>query len=232
MRYDGSQLEAAVRSICPDIQQRVDGAARPRDERALWWELSSCVLSSQVPYVLATAAADAVDQTGALPDGSSLHDLGMVLHEALRRPLTISGRERHYRFPAVRATQLARIHEHVHADANTLGELLAGFDTADDARRWFVERAPGLGPKQASMFLRNVGVSYDLAVIDRHVLDYMSLTGLRQLRDGALNSLARYCTAEAILRAHADAVTCSVGIMDWAIWIVMRVAKRERILES
>jgi N-glycosylase/DNA lyase len=227
MNYDGRQLEAAVMSICPDIENRVAVRRPLADERALWWELSACVLSSQVPYGLATAAADAIDKVGTLYCRPCHDHVGRAVHDILRAPLRVGGRDRLYRFPAVRAVHLEQIHTSVLTTADSLSNLLAGFATASHARRWLVDNAPGLGPKQASMFLRNIALTYDLAVIDRHVLDYMSLTGLHQ-KGGAVNSLARYLPIEDVLRLHAQAFKCSVGIVDWAIWIVMRIAKQDR----
>ncbi|OUS19520.1 hypothetical protein A9Q95_14720 [Rhodobacterales bacterium 59_46_T64] len=232
MMYDATQIQAAVASLCPEIQQRVDRATVRGDERSLWWELSCCVLSSQVPYSLATAAADAIEQSNFLLDPAYDERLAVRLESVLRKPLSIAGKHRNYRFPSAKAAQLAGIHQRVHHEAATLSALLDGFATAGDARKWLVDFAPGLGPKQASMFLRNIGISYDLAVIDRHVLQYMELTGVLQKNAGAINSLARYRNAEATLRTHADAVTCSVGIMDWAIWIVMRVAKQPEVRQA
>jgi N-glycosylase/DNA lyase len=228
MNYSGCQLEAAVMSICPDIEKRVAVHGGGGDERTLWWELTTCVLSSQVPYSMATAAADAIDATGTLYCKPRNDHAGRVIHEILRTNLRVNGRERLYRFPSVRAVQLEKIRTAILAAADSLSDLLAGFDSADQARRWLVDNAPGLGPKQASMFLRNIALTYDLAIIDRHVLDYMSLTGLHPKDSGAVTSLKRYLRLEDILRLHAEAMKCSVGILDWAIWIVMRVAKQDR----
>jgi len=77
------------------------------------------------------------------------------------------------------------------------------------------------------MFLRNVGVSYDLAILDRHVLNYMAALGIYSGTGGSIASLAQYRRLEAVLRAHADHLACPVGLLDWAIWIVMRVANRK-----
>lgn len=229
MNYNSQQIEAAVMSICPDIENRVAKRSIRADERSLWWEMSACVLSSQVPYTMATAAADAIDGSGLLYCRPRHPNVGRAVHEILRKRLLVGGRERLYRFPSVKASQLEEIQVSVLTAANSLSELLEGFETPNQARRWLVDNAPGLGPKQASMFLRNVGLTYDLAIIDRHVLDYMSLTGLHPKGGRVVSSLARYLPLENVLRLHADALQCSVGILDWAIWIVMRVAKQERM---
>ena len=226
--YGPEDLSNAVAAICPDVQARVGRHTAPLDERRLWWELSSCILSSQVPYALAVAAADAIDaERILLTKHISLEALTMRLVEVLSTPLSVEGRLRAYRFPVARAHYIAATHAVVTAEACSLRALVEGFHDAAEARAWLVRHAPGIGPKQASMFLRNVGVSYDLAILDRHVLNYMSALGIYAGSNLSIGCLARYRQHEAVLRDHADDLDCPVGLLDWAIWIVMRVASRK-----
>ncbi|MFS8980796.1 hypothetical protein PO002_41400 [Cupriavidus necator] len=226
--YGPHHLAAAVAAICPDVQARIGQQAARPEERHLWWELSACVLSSQVPYSLAIAAADAIDEGQLLLTRDNDTDrLTQRLTKVLSAPLLIEGRKRMYRFPVARARHLAATRAVVNKKACSLQALLESFEDAALARAWFVRHAPGLGPKQASMFLRNAGVSYDLAVLDRHVLKYMSHLGIYERPAISIAGLAEYRQHEDTLRGHADAMNCPVGILDWAIWIVMRVARRE-----
>lgn len=226
MRCEAHLVQAAVVSICPEIQLRVSSATPVSSERALWWELSSCILSSQVPYSLATAAADALDHKGLLYNQVRHDQIEELIFNVLSKPLSVEGTRRKYRFPAAKAGQLATTYQRIRNEADCLVNLLDRFATAPEARRWLIENAPGLGPKQASMFLRNIGVSYDLAILDRHVLDYMELVGLRAPRARTVLSLPSYIDTEDLLRDHAADTQCPVGILDWAIWIVMRVVKQ------
>lgn len=229
--YAPEKLSNAVAAICPDVQARIVRPSVPPDERSLWWELSSCVLSSQVPYTLAVAAADAIDSEGLLLDECrDQEELKRGLVGVLSSPLSVEGRSRAYRFPIARAHHLAAIRMAVAAEACSLRALVDRFQDAEKARAWFVTHAPGLGPKQASMFLRNAGVSYNLAILDRHVLNYMAALGIYSGASLSISGLAQYRRHEAVLRDHADDIGCPVGLLDWAIWIVMRVARRK--LES
>jgi N-glycosylase/DNA lyase len=89
-----------------------------------------------------------------------------------------------------------------------------------------VKHVPGIGPKQASMFLRNAGVTYDLAILDRHVLNYMSKLGMYSGNKYSISGLTHYRRHEETLKKHAEELDCPVGLLDWAIWIVMRVANQ------
>jgi N-glycosylase/DNA lyase len=226
--YNPKSLSNAVAAICPDIQSRAQSASsRPIDERYLWWELSSCILSSQVPYTLAIAAADAIDvKELLLNDQGNYEVLVQRLIEVLTTPLSVEGHSRTYRFPVARASQLAATRNAITSEKHTLRELIDSFEDVLEARVWFVKNVPGVGPKQASMFLRNIGVSYELAILDRHVLNYMSKLGIYSGTNLFISSLKPYLRYEAVLCKHARDLDCPVGLLDWAIWIVMRVANR------
>lgn len=226
--YTPEALSRAVAAICPDIQSH---AKRPVifDERKLWWELSCCILSSQVPYSLAVAAANEIDKHGHLyNEAYSPKPLVSRLIDILGTALSVEGKVRNYRFPIARAHQLASTHFAVFEEAPSLSALVSSFSNPAKGRDWLVRCAPGMGPKQASMFLRNIGVSYELAILDRHVLNYMYALGIYSGKTFSISGLTQYSHHETVLRAHARELDCPVGLLDWAIWIVMRVANKNR----
>jgi N-glycosylase/DNA lyase len=228
MRTTVELIQQAIIGIAPEIESRMGQrklAQRP-DERQLWAEMSCCILSSQVPYGTALAAACQLDTAGLLYDpflkGRDL--LELRLNNLLASPITVEGKQQRYRFPAMRAAQIAGAWSAVRRESGTLSELLEGAQEPNIMREWLVCNVPGLGPKQATMFLRNVGVSYDMAIIDRHVLRYMSITGLgSSAKSKTLTSLRAYKDLEVRLRNNAQDLGYAVGVMDWAIWIVMRL---------
>jgi N-glycosylase/DNA lyase len=226
--YTPETLSRAVAAICPDIQSYVKKSVI-FDERKMWWELSCCILSSQVPYPLAVAAANAIDEHGYLYKEICPHKpLVSRLIDVLGKPLSVENKMRSYRFPIARAHQLAATHSTVLRDATSLKALVSSFSNPAKGRDWLVKFAPGMGPKQASMFLRNVGVSYELAILDRHVLSYMSALGIYSGKSFSISGLTQYSHHETALREHARELDCPVGLLDWAIWIVMRVANKNK----
>lgn len=226
--YTPEALSRAVAAVCPDIMSRIDDG-EVSEERHLWWELSCCILSSQVPYPLAMAAAGIIDQHGVLySQHVEYHTLHDRLLDLLSAPLDVEGKRRHYRFPKARAEQLACTWLAVVNTAGTLGSLMKKFTDAETLREWLVNNAKGLGPKQASMFLRNCGVTYNMAILDRHVLSYMSAQGIYSGSQISISGLNQYGHHEETLRKHASDMDCPVGLLDWAIWIVMRVANQKQ----
>jgi N-glycosylase/DNA lyase len=228
--YSAEALSRAVAAVCPDIRLRIEEGV-VSDEHHLWWELSCCILSSQVPYPLAMAAADAIHSRGFLhkTEGNQ-EDLAERLFEVLTTPLDVEGKKRSYRFPKAKAGHLASTWAAVAGTGGSLKALISR--DVNDVRAWLVAHACGIGPKQASMFLRNCGVTYDLAILDRHVLNYMSAQGIYSGAQTSISGLSQYGLHEQRLRDHAREMDCPVGLLDWAIWIVMRVAncKQEAVL--
>ena len=129
----------------------------------------------------------------------------------------------------MRAHQIAGAHGVVISTYGSLEAMISNCKDSPMARAWLVDNVPGLGPKQASMFLRNTGISYDLAVLDRHVLHYMNALGISDKRTKSISALDEYCLEEDALRQHAEELGYSVGMLDWAIWIVMRVVKKQKL---
>ena len=75
------------------------------------------------------------------------------------------------------------------------------------------------------MFLRNTGLTYSLAILDRHVLNYMSEVGISAHTQPYVSGMSTYLRLEQSLREHATRIGYDVGLLDWAIWIVMRADK-------
>jgi N-glycosylase/DNA lyase len=214
-------------AICPDIERKVasrNDAALGDDE--LWWELSACILSSQVQFNLAAAAASAIQDAQILfrPPGSSPDSIREDLYKILSEPLATDVRHRRYRFPRAKADQLTKAWLEFGGEASRLGDLLRSGNQSCAIRELLVDRVSGVGPKQASMLLRNTATSYDIAILDTHVVNYMSAIYLCDVPRSSLSRLGSYEKYEATLRDHADELGYPVGLVDWAIWIVMRVA--------
>jgi N-glycosylase/DNA lyase len=173
------------------------------------------------------AAADAIDAVGCLRvTEQSVDSLSEELFQVLSAPLDVEGKKRRYRFPKAKACHLAVTWSAVSNAGGALKPLISG--NVVNVRAWWVKNASGIGPKQASMFLRNVGATYDLAILDRHVLNYMSTQGMYSNEQVSISGLNQYSRYEDRLRDHAQEMNCPVGLLDWAIWIVMRVANRKQ----
>jgi N-glycosylase/DNA lyase len=93
-----------------------------------------------------------------------------------------------------------------------------------EIRKQLISDIAGIGPKQASMFLRNTGISYDLAILDTHVLHYLNIKKVLSQEQMKIGTLSAYEKTESIVVQYADSLGYPVGYLDWAIWATMRAA--------
>ena len=228
-----NRIDRVIQVLCPLIDERVKG------DRCIAWteidlrkELLGCILGSQVRYEMAQAAVERIERAGMLSDvwwhaNSADHepDLYAVLSGKGGAVTQSSG----YRFPRVRAQQLSLAMQRLSHSGRSLNGLVFCSGEANVLRCNLISMIPGLGPKQASMFLRNIGRSYDLAVLDNHVLRFMEIKHLLPGCTRSFGSLSAYERAESIIRSYAESLGYPVGYLDWAIWATMRAARELRL---
>ena len=90
------------------------------------------------------------------------------------------------------------------------------------ARDWIAENVKGIGYKEASHFLRNVGY-FDLAILDRHILAIMKEYDLIQKIPSSM-SRKRYLEVEEKFFELSDMASMEPGILDFYLWY-MRTGK-------
>ena len=102
-------------------------------------------------------------------------------------------------------------------------------DNPADIRKSLVENVNGLGLKQASMFIRDTQKSEKLAIVDRHILDYMCMMDITSKKNVKICSAKTYLEFEDELKRYASFLGIQVGYLDWAIWVTMRTLKKEKV---
>ena len=83
-------------------------------------------------------------------------------------------------------------------------------------RDWLVKNIKGLGMKESSHFLRNVGFG-DVAIVDFHIVDLLVREGL--IEKGVL-SKKKYLEIEGVLRDLGERVGLSLGELDLYLWYI------------
>jgi N-glycosylase/DNA lyase len=79
-----------------------------------------------------------------------------------------------------------------------------------------------LGLKEASHFLRDIGYSADLAIIDVHIVSFLRELALIEDRWKFSITARVYDRLESIMRSIALRLGVNLAIFDMAIWIYMR----------
>lgn len=95
-------------------------------------------------------------------------------------------------------------------------DIITKFLEAQRARDWLVENVDGIGYKEASHFLRNVGID-GLAILDRHILTLIHEHGLIKKVSGTLTR-RRYLEIEKKLKDLAKKVNLSLAKLDLYLW--------------
>jgi len=84
-------------------------------------------------------------------------------------------------------------------------------------REWLVKNVRGFGFKEASHFLRNIGLGKDMAILDRHILKNLNILGLIDEVPRTL-SRKRYFDIEKRLKEFANNVKIPMSHLDLVMW--------------
>lgn len=87
-----------------------------------------------------------------------------------------------------------------------------------DAREWLVQNVKGLGYKEASHFLRNVGYK-NLAILDRHILDIMHREGMIKSKPKPIPKKL-YLEIEQKFNNLAKKLKMSSAELDFYVWYI------------
>ena len=224
------QVERAVLTLSAEIEREAR-SSNPKclEEEDLWHEAICCILSSQVPYSLASAVACKFADLGYMKKFAQGRPCDPNdLLEILSDPVPVEGKTRRYRFPNAGMRRISATLQNFATTKRRLSSILFSDVEPEALRIELTQCVVGFGPKQASMFLRNTGICWSLAILDRHVLRFMEQISLI---DGPLPralSWPVYLSYERELKGYSAALGRSVGCVDWAIWIVMRTAREAR----
>jgi N-glycosylase/DNA lyase len=95
-------------------------------------------------------------------------------------------------------------------------DIITEFPETQQAREWLVENVYGIGLKEASHFLRNVG--YDgVAILDRHILALLQENGIIKEAPKTLTR-RRYLEIEELFKDLARKVNLSPAELDLYMW--------------
>jgi N-glycosylase/DNA lyase len=178
---------------------------KKRDDRRLWEEMVFCFFTGGCSARMGLRSIEVVRPL--LADGT-LAELAKALTGV-------------HRYPNERAKYIVHSRDFLKTDCDLrIADRLAGFDD-DIARRDWLAREKGikgLGYKEASHFLRNVGYS-GYAILDKHVL--RCLAELKIIDEPKPpNSRTRYLTVETKLRELTKKVRIDFDELDLVLWSI------------
>ena len=171
-------------------------AMRRKNSRELFSELCFCLLTANFNAERSIKIQNAVCNGFLdLPKGK------------LKKKLKTLG----HRFPNARAEYICDSRKH----SSKLKKLVNGTNSEIELREWLVESVKGLGFKEASHFLRNIGFE-NLAIIDFHIVDV--LVKHKLIKKPKTLSKKRYLEIESVLEKPAEKLKISLAELDLYLW--------------
>jgi N-glycosylase/DNA lyase len=201
-----SDIRRAHRERRDEIRDRLrefaDVWTEGRDER-LWEEMVFCFFTGGCSARMGLNSIEAVRsllKTGTQPEIAS----------------ALVGS---HRYPNARSKYVVHSRDFLQQHCGMgLKAVLGGFDDPLERRDWLVREKgiKGLGYKEASHFLRNIGLR-GYAILDKHVLRCMAELGIID-DPKPPNTRVRYLTVEEKLKQLADSVGIDFDEMDLVLW--------------
>lgn len=87
----------------------------------------------------------------------------------------------------------------------------------NEAREWLVKNIKGMGYKEASHFLRNIGMGENFAILDRHILKNLKKAGVINKIPSSLTK-EKYFKIEEKMKAFAKKINIPLNHLDLLLW--------------
>lgn len=200
-------LRAAYELRREEIRSRLADFAR------IGREGGDAELFEELVYCIFTAGASA--RMGEVSVSRVRRLLKRGTHEQLREAITGA-----HRFPRARSGYIVTTRAWLRADCGMrLREKLDSFGDDDDARRDYFARTPGIkgiGYKEASHYLRNIGYR-GYAILDKHILRSLhELQVIDQVKPPTTRQ--RYLATEARMKDFAATIGIDFDELDLLLW--------------
>jgi len=135
---------------------------------------------------------------------------GKMFLSSRREELAETLKKEGHRFHSIRAGYICDARKF-----RNIKEIISKFRSGKMAREWLVKNIKGIGYKEASHFLRNVGFE-DVAILDRHIISLLIENGIIE-RFRSLTK-KRYLEIEKILEDISRRTGLSPGELDLYMW--------------
>ncbi|MBI3412975.1 MAG: N-glycosylase/DNA lyase [Candidatus Aenigmarchaeota archaeon] len=96
-------------------------------------------------------------------------------------------------------------------------EFFKRFLSPAGAREWFLRNVNGLGRKEASHFLRNIGMGKEFAILDVHILKNLKEFGVIEEIPARLDD-KKYLEIEAKMKKFSDSAGIPMDELDLLLW--------------
>jgi N-glycosylase/DNA lyase len=204
---DIKELKNSYKNLKLDIEKRLDEFKLiwlEGNNEDIFVELAFCILTPQSKAKNAWQAITKLKETGLLFNGNE---------EEIVEYLNI------VRFKNTKAKNLVLLRETI-KDENgiiIIKDILDRLESPIKMREWIVKNIRGIGYKEASHFLRNIGFGNKLAILDRHILK--NLVRLNVIEEIPKTLTAKkYIKIEEKMIEFSKKVNIEMDHLDFVLW--------------
>ena len=200
------QLISEYKKRKPEIKKRLgefSSLHKGRDED-IFQELCFCLLTANANALYCDKAIKELRQTNLLFDGKA-HQI---------RP-KLRGR---VRFHNKKADFIIGARKLFKSGKGICVKKKLNFKDVFKSREWLVENIKGLGYKEASHFLRNIGLGKDIAILDRHILKNLKKYGVINKIPSSMGSRRVYLEIEDKMKTFSKKTGIPLEDMDLLFW--------------
>ncbi|MDA3872105.1 MAG: N-glycosylase/DNA lyase [Candidatus Marinimicrobia bacterium] len=166
-------------------------------DNEIFKELCFCLLTANYDAKKAINIQQKMDNVFLIPD-----------LEIIRSNLKLLG----YRFPNVRAKYIFLAQQH----KDDIREIINKHkNNSSNLRQWFVNNIKGLGYKESSHFLRNIGF-LNYAILDFHIIDILNKNGV--IKRPKTLTPTKYIEIEDQLKYFSNELDLQLGELDFYLW--------------
>jgi N-glycosylase/DNA lyase len=191
--------------IIPRIQERLavfDSLWEKGTDSDIFYELVFCILTPQSKPELCWEAVKRLKNA----DVFSLRSGKEILNHLYG-----------VRFKYKKSGFVFEAKERFEKDTIGIKKRLSGFKTVFEARMWLVRNVKGIGIKEASHFLRNIGIGGELAILDRHVLRFLESAGVIKRIPSSLTG-RQYLEIEKKMGRYAEGIGIRMSHLDFVLF--------------
>ncbi|MCK5580460.1 MAG: N-glycosylase/DNA lyase [Candidatus Omnitrophica bacterium] len=158
--------------LFPEYKKKKTDIKKRLDEFRAVWEKSDKVIFSELCFCICTPQSKAVYCDKAISD---LTKKGILYKGNIAQ---IRDGLKGVRFPNNKARYIVEAHKSFCIKGSLKIKDKININNISETRDWFVRNVKGLGFKEASHFLRNIGFGRDFAILDVHILRNMVRYGI------------------------------------------------------
>lgn len=193
------QKKTAIRNRLKEFKNKM----RNSTDEQIFQELVFCLLTPQSNAKTCDKAVRRLTETGLLPNGSAAE---------------IAKQLKGVRFHNTKSTRIIAARNQFTKNSHIqIKKKLTSYKNPYELREWLVKNVSGLGYKESSHFLRNIGLGFGMAILDRHILKNLKNYGAIETIPKTLPK-SKYLETEQKMHKFSKSTRIPIAELDLLLW--------------